>query len=275
MGVHPKHVGALQRIILKYGILSREQVFTIFAGRLCLSAVHLCLARLFKEKFIQRVAGLSERGTVYILGSKAPTASAKLYRTTDLTRRLKLEHRLSCNDVSLSLARRSCVKAIALEHETVAIPESNLVQDHRPDGYFTLQKGELFPSDIAIEVELSLQNRDRIRSVIDCYRQTFRHTPQKLAGVLIVAATETIANAYRRELAEVSPEVTRRFVISESFALTDVSESALGDRLGSVLDHPCLPVEKAWVPAYLESNLCEISGFRRNTGDIDKNHTAV
>jgi hypothetical protein len=250
----PMHIRFLENVFLKFGLLSLTQVGRLFEGRLKRRGVYYCLAQLVKEKKIIWMRGLKKGDSIYMITKHAFGGLHDQYISPKQSFCFsRLAHRLACNEVALACYGREYVSGLIMEHELYYENNVPKIYGRRPDGFITISRPERIPIDVAIEVETTQRNRSRIESVIQIYVNSFVRHPDLVSGVIIIAVTPVIANAYRQAIQKFASSHPKRFVVSERLDVTDVQETILGRAIPNLSDHP-LKLLESCNPMHLKSN---------------------
>jgi hypothetical protein len=228
--MNPKHAQRLERTVCKLGLMDYRQIFDFFSGEIRARSVNQCIQNLIRKNVLSSSRSSLCKHTLYTHRSEAspgfPDGSlAKQYYQAPT----ELQHRLSCNDVYIALARRAFISDITTEHELKSLDIENPVLGRNPDGLFTLLRSNRQPIQVAIEVETSLRTRKRIKDVIQRYVSTYDDNPVGLRGALVVATRPDIAGAYREAILEVGGQYPKRFILSEYSDLHDVKDTVFGE----------------------------------------------
>jgi hypothetical protein len=236
--MNPKHPELLKAALLKFEFLTHRQIKELFRGQIHGRSIRRCISILVDSGFAQRHHYIETSSPMSFLARK----NSFIQASGSLTYRFN--HRVACTDALLALARRSFVSSITAELLSKNVKLDSLVIGRKPDGAFTLERGDDPPIEVALEVETTLRNRDRIQAVIDRYTQTFAEDPDRLSGVLIIAITPDIFQAYREIVESVHEKYRNRFVISKKLDITDVKDTLLGATCVPLSNNPKCPLGK-------------------------------
>jgi hypothetical protein len=264
--MNPKHPELLKMALLRFEFLTYRQITELFRGQIKGRSVERCIEIVAKSRFAQRHHCTFANQRIY---TSSPTSFLALENT--LAENVdafvqEFHHRTSCTDSLLALARRSFVSKIMSEAELKQLKSESSVIGRRPDGLFTLERGNDLPIEVALEVETTLRSQERIRKVLERYVATFTDDPDRLSGVLIVAVTPRIVRHYREMIGQVSEKYQNRFLLSEKLDISDVKETILGRIFATLSDNPKSPLSK-WAGDRPSKPLkIERTDFPRNTG---------
>ncbi|MBS1964115.1 MAG: hypothetical protein JST04_18025 [Bdellovibrionales bacterium] len=225
-------------LFCKFGVLSsREIQIGVGAG--------LRLAQANKYLYRARMRGYIRRRTHPTKWIFAYEATEKLFEeiSTDGRKSLRpqkdeeLAHRLACSHVLLNLCRRSFVSGVAVEHELSPKELALFCIERIPDGIIQVTQTGQPSFEMALEVETSEKSIERTKKILSNYEKTILGKRHYCQGLLIVATTERGFAMYQRLLAECSPALLKRVILSHEIDLSDVGENVLGQRLKSIQEN--------------------------------------
>jgi hypothetical protein len=259
----------LEAALYKFGFLTYAQIADFFAGELKGRSIRRCIAQLKKDRLIavsrpdESDRNLCTHWSETYLGIDDYSVSKHYFQSPR-----ELPHRIACNDVYISLAKCGFVSNVISEHEIKRFKIDCKTVDRNPDGVFTLSREGREPFDVAIEVETTHRNRNRINEVIQAYVDTYDKYPDGLRGVLIVAPKSNIVSAYQQSINQIGQKYPKRFILSERLDLSDVKETIFGRSFTPLSKHPKNQVLN-WATSVPRKQLkTEHMSVRKNTGYI-------
>jgi DNA-binding ferritin-like protein len=140
--MHPKHTDLLLNLLIKFHVLSHAQVQYLLSNRLKSSGFYSVLNTLIENKKIRKFTVSDIESKLYGI---RPGVHEKIVGEPEHLSSFRfdeLAHRLACNHVLLSLAQRSFVTRIILEHELISRKIDSPVLNRRPDGLFQYIRGD-------------------------------------------------------------------------------------------------------------------------------------
>lgn len=176
-----------------HGMLSTQQINNLFFGGINKTTVLRRLRLLEDKHFLNRILGLESQENLWILESKgARTAGIEIPKRRWSKNMLEHDYKL----LSLRLALEGCgiAHSWTAEHSI----RSSIFKMHGlkgakekliPDGFMSVEIIGIKQS-VAIELELTLKNKDKLRETIHRYRNK-----GGIHGVWYVAPTYSILNA--------------------------------------------------------------------------------
>lgn len=192
MNITPRDIEVLKSIAA-YGMLSTKQINSICFKSIAITTVLRRLRMLEDEKYIQRLRGLESQDILWLIQPKGAEA-ANVERPKHHWSKNLLEH-----DHKL-IALRLNLEASRIAHSW--IPEHLIRANIFRKNDFKTAKEKLIPDglmgteangkriSIAIELELTLKNKDKLRKTLSRYKQQ-----DGIAGVWYIAPTTSLLSS--------------------------------------------------------------------------------
>jgi hypothetical protein len=163
----------LFRHLADYGMLTTKQINTIIFGGIATTTVLRRLRNLEEQKFIKRMVGLESGETLWIITEKAlPKINGGEYFKRYWNKNL-LEHDYKLLCLRLLLEESGVAKSWEPEHKIryLVFQKYDLQEAKNkliPDGLM-ITEGNFKKSSVAIELELTLKNKERLKDVFKRY----------------------------------------------------------------------------------------------------------
>jgi hypothetical protein len=180
-----------------HGMLSTQQINTLFFGGINKTTVLRRLRLLEEKHFLKRILGLESQQNLWILDTKgAEIASVEIPKRNWSKNMLEHDYKL----LSLRIALEGCGVAHSWTPEHLirsSIFKENDLRDAKkkliPDGFMSVEFNGIKHS-IAIELELTLKNKDKLRETLKRYQNK-----GGILGVWYIAPTYSILNSVHRQ----------------------------------------------------------------------------
>jgi DNA-binding MarR family transcriptional regulator len=179
-----------------YSMLSTKQIKNLCFGGIAKTTVLRRLRRLEKEKYIQRLRGLESQEVLwYLLDRGADIAEVHLSKR-NWSKNL-LEHDFKLIGLRLLLESQGLAHSWIPEHEIKrSIFKNNDFRSAKekliPDGFMGIEVNGI-KQTLAIELELTLKNKDKLRKVIGRYKE------KELHGVWYISPSKSILNSINHQ----------------------------------------------------------------------------
>lgn len=192
MNITPRDIDILKRIAT-YGMLSTKQINSVCFKSIATTTVLRRLRMLEDEKYIQRLRGLESQDILWLILPKGTQAA-----NVEMPKRHWSKNLLEHDNKLISL--RLNLEASRIAHSW--IPEHLIRANIFRKNDFKTAKEKLIPDglmgaeangkriSIAIELELTLKNKDKLRKTLSRYRQQVG-----IAGVWYIAPTTSLLSS--------------------------------------------------------------------------------
>lgn len=182
----------LFRKLSSYGMLSTKQIKNLCFGDIAKTTVLRRLRALEKEKYIQRLRGLESQDTLWFLLEDGAKIGEVQLPKRHWSKNL-LEHDFKLIALRLLLENHGLAHSWIPEHEIRrGIFKNNDFRSAKekliPDGLMGVEVNGI-KQTLAIELELTLKNRDKMRKVISRYKE------KELHGVWYISPSKSILNS--------------------------------------------------------------------------------
>ena len=215
--------------IARFGALSVPQMIEVCQGRCARSSLYRALDELTSGRFVYPILNpasktrayyATKEGCEYVFGKSAKSSTA--------IKAAEVDHTIICAEVLLELCRRENVTGISTQFELDPQVAKHFCHERVPDGVFRLtQDGQHY--ELALEVESTVRNCERINDVLDRYWKTFKRG-MDCTGLLVVAMDETIFGMYTRAIQEMPDEFKHRVRVVKGIGLEGLPSTSYGER---------------------------------------------
>ncbi len=181
------------KLIANYGMLSTKQINSICFNSIAMTTVLRRLRMLEDNKYIQRLRGLESQDVLWLLLQKGAEAAGVAIPKRHWSKNL-LEHDHELISLRLNLENSGIAHSWIPEHLIRAnIFKKNDFRTAKekliPDGLMATVADEKRLS-VAIELELTLKNKDKLRKTLSRYRQQ-----DGIVGVWYISPTTSLLNS--------------------------------------------------------------------------------
>lgn len=179
-----------------YSMLSTKQIRNLCFGEIAKTTVLRRLRVLEKEKYIQRLRGLESQDTLWCLLDRGTEIVEVQLPKRHWSKNL-LEHDFQLIALRLLLEEQGLAHSWIPEHEIRrSIYKSNDFRSAKekliPDGFMGVEVNGI-KQTLAIELELTLKNKDKMKKVIGRYKE------KELHGVWYISPSRAITNAIHHQ----------------------------------------------------------------------------
>ncbi len=222
----------------RFGALTVPQILRICEGKCRKSTMYRTLSELVKGDYVYPILNPASRtrayyatqeGREYILGKHEPLTTG--------VRTRELDHTILCAEILMELSQYENVTGISTHFEMSADEVKHFCHERIPDGVFRLtQAGQHY--ELALEVESTVRNMERITHVLERYWQTFKFG-MPCSGLLVVAMDATIFGMYSKAIQLRPDEFQARVRLVQGAGLLGIRPEAYGLKvkaLSSCLD---------------------------------------
>jgi hypothetical protein len=192
MVITKRDIGLFE-ILSRYGMLSTKQINSLCFNSIAMTTVLRRLRMLEENKYLQRILGLESQEKLWILLPKGAEVASVAISKRHWSKNL-LEHDFKL--ISLRLLLEGCGLAHSWRPEHLI--RSNIFRNNDfktakekliPDGLLAIEVNKKRLS-IAIELELTLKNKDKLRETLSRYKRQ-----EGILGVWYIAPTTSLLNS--------------------------------------------------------------------------------
>ncbi len=182
----------LLKKLSNYSMLSTKQIKNLCFGSIAKTTVLRRLRVLEKEKYIQRIGGLESQDTLWFLLETGAKIGEVQLPKRHWSKNL-LEHDFKLIALRLLLENHDLAHSWMPEHEIRrSIFKNNDFRSAKekliPDGLMGIEVNGI-KQTLAIELELTLKNKDKLRKVVSRYKE------KELHGVWYISPSKSILNS--------------------------------------------------------------------------------
>jgi hypothetical protein len=250
------------KLIANYGMLSTRQINSICFNSIATTTVLRRLRMMEDNKYIQRLLGLESQDVLWIILTKGAEAAGVQIPKRQWSKNL-LEHdhklislRLNLEDsgIAHSWIPEHLIRANIFRKNDFRTAKEKLI----PDGLMATVADEKRLS-VAIELELTLKNKDKLRKTLSRYKQQ-----DGIVGVWYISPTTSLLNSISAVWNSIGGSLTgNRLYLS---ALDDVmkknlSAKVFGHGRGS-------KISEIWTPRPAHPSAQSVSNQNENQEDI-------
>ncbi|MCM0606262.1 MAG: hypothetical protein KA715_09240 [Xanthomonadaceae bacterium] len=207
-----KHNAFLSHQLVRFGIMTLDQVIDSCAGRCTRATVYRMLKELRTTAFVDKPYFPSAPFNIFAATKKLrnQVLSTSHIGNSGIHHR-NAAHAIAVTETFLVLSRYSFITLIATEHEIGSFEIKQFCHEKIPDGLIQISNSD-GKFELAVEVESTQKNDYLMDELIEKYRATFLKE-MICAGLLVVVRNKTILTAYQEKIGKLPPEFEKRILI--------------------------------------------------------------